>query len=103
MNSFGLVTATSLLVWPNGIVNLNGGTLAAGGIGAGGQVNMNGGTLRSLADFNLTLPVSIQASGGTFDTNEFTLTVTGPVTGSGPSPKPEPAPSLGRTRTTPAS
>src|SRR5205823_4488191 len=50
-----------------------------------GTLAFNGGTLRSLANINpgVQRPITVSASGGTFDTAGAKLSITGAITGTG--------------------
>jgi T5SS/PEP-CTERM-associated repeat protein len=70
--SAGVVNAGVLTLWPNGTVNLTGGTLAVGYINFnGGAINFNGGTLRYTATtsfsqtYNLNF-CSLEAASGVY-------------------------------------
>ncbi|WP_245288127.1 autotransporter domain-containing protein [Bradyrhizobium sp. Ec3.3] len=66
---------------------VNGGTLAVASdssLGAAsGGLSLDGGTLQFLAGFSTARTVTLNAGGGTFDTNGFNATLDGPIGGAG--------------------
>ena len=72
----------------NGTYNLTGGLLTLAGIIEGpgtAAFNFSGGTLQAGASFSTSGPIALNASGGnaTIDTAGYTLTASGPLSGSG--------------------
>jgi len=69
-----------------GTYNLDGGTLVTGSLTTGGTLgafNFGGGTLRASANLSSSVPITLKAAGGTIDTNGFTVTLSGALSGPG--------------------
>ena len=65
---------------------LNGGVLTTGGLNKGGgaaSVSFDGGTLRAGRDFGMGLPMTLNAGGGTIDTNGYRVDSIGALGGAG--------------------
>ncbi|HOD80771.1 MAG TPA: autotransporter-associated beta strand repeat-containing protein [Phycisphaerae bacterium] len=65
---------------------LNGGVLTTGGLNAGGgaaTVSFDGGTLRAGRDFGMGMDMTLNAGGGTIDTNDRQITSLGAIGGTG--------------------
>jgi fibronectin-binding autotransporter adhesin len=85
--SFGSLEMTNLAS-ASGTYNLNGGLLAIGGVILGqgtGQFNFGGGTLGAITAWSSSLAMTLTGSGGnaTIDTTGGSVTLTGPLSGSG--------------------
>ena len=85
-------TGAGTLTLPNAAATYTGGTQFNGGIiaayqdasfGPAGNWTFNGGELKYLASFNSSRTITLQAGGGTFDTNGFNSTLSGIISGSG--------------------
>ena len=88
----GINTVSTLLdlgvnVNSSGVYNLNGGFLKAAGISLGsgsGSFNFGGGTLQASGAFSNSLPFVFNAPGGGYiDSNSYTVTLSGPLSGGG--------------------
>ncbi len=69
-----------------GTYNLDGGTLVTASLTRGsalGTFNIGGGTLRASTDLTSSVPITLKAAGGTVDTNGFTVTLSGALSGVG--------------------
>ena len=69
-----------------GTYNLDGGTLVTGSLTRGGTLgafNFGGGTLRASANLSSSFPITLKAAGGTIDTDGFTVTLSGALSGPG--------------------
>jgi autotransporter-associated beta strand protein len=76
-----------------GTINLNGGTLALSqlvlGAGTpshwttGGSLVWSGGTLQAIAQLNVNVPISVSNTGGTINSNSFSGTLSGVISGNG--------------------
>jgi autotransporter-associated beta strand protein len=78
----GMTTAVTPWTLSGGTLNVS----ADGSLGAAsGGLTFNGGTLQWGASFNLgaTRAITLEASGGTFDTNGFDITIAQGITGTG--------------------
>jgi outer membrane autotransporter protein len=82
----GTLTLTNNNTYSGGTF-LNGGTVAVaadGSLGAPtGGLTFDGGALQALGNFDTFRAITLNAGGGTFDTNGNTLTITGAVAGAG--------------------
>jgi autotransporter-associated beta strand protein len=87
-NGTGTLTLTGANSYSGGTV-LNAGTIAVGAdnnLGAPtGPLTFNGGTLQFTSSFNLSAsrPITLNAAGGTIDTQDFTTTIAQGITGAG--------------------
>ncbi|WP_424138068.1 autotransporter outer membrane beta-barrel domain-containing protein [Roseomonas chloroacetimidivorans] len=82
----GVLTVTGANSYTGG-TTVNGGILAitadASMGGASGALALTSGTLRALADLSSARRVTLGGDGGTFDTNGFSVSLSGPISGSG--------------------
>ena len=82
----GTLTLSGINAYSGGTI-INGGTLAVSAdnnLGsASGALSFGGGTLQFLAGFSLSRNVTLNAGGGTLDTNGNSVTVSSPISGSG--------------------
>ena len=82
----GTVTLTGNSTYTGGTAII-GGTVLAGSdsaFGAAGKgLTIVGGTVQATTSFTMARPITLTTPGGTFDTNGYTLTLQGTITGSG--------------------
>jgi autotransporter-associated beta strand protein len=88
--SGGTLTSGRVLLGPFGqtgsLAVTGGATLQTGTVAAGGGVgalSIDGATFRATGAPNITVPTSLGAAGGTFDTNGYSGTISGAISGSG--------------------
>jgi autotransporter-associated beta strand protein len=78
--------ALTLASGAQGTYNLNGGTLAIGTLVKGAssaRLNFAGGTLKATAALSTSVPITLNAGGGTVNTNGFSASLSGGIGGTG--------------------